>query len=47
MNKLIQNIETELISLKKETYFLVERIQELESALVLAGGTSPANGNQK
>jgi hypothetical protein len=45
MDKLLKNIETELISLKKETYFAFERIKELEHALSLVGNI-PADGNQ-
>lgn len=36
MNKLIENIQVELTSLKKESYYLQVRIKELEDALVLA-----------
>lgn len=40
MNKLIENIQTELTSLKKESYYLQVRIKELEDALVLASSGS-------
>jgi hypothetical protein len=36
MNKLIENIQTELTSLKNESYYLQIRITELEDALKLA-----------
>lgn len=45
MNKLLKNIEAELLSLKKETYFAFERIKELEHALSLVGNI-PSDGDQ-
>jgi hypothetical protein len=45
MDKLLKNIEIELLSLKKETYFAFERIKELEHALSLVGNI-PADGDQ-
>jgi hypothetical protein len=45
MNNLVKNIKIELVSLKKESYFLLQKIEELENALVLVGNT-PANGNK-
>ena len=41
MNKLLENIQTELKSLKKESYYLQIKITELENALELA-----TNGNK-